>query len=246
MINFLRFEAPGMRNFKKILRVTLGLLVAFQFLMFPFSFGQNVFVKNEYEKGVLANGYKTGVWEYYDSLEVLELSIDYTNAKLVYLRPDTSDYVIYENYEWVKSKVDIPPKYIGSSVEFYKLLNEYIDYPAQARYRDVVGCVSVLFEVDTMGIAGNYEIVQDIGAECGDELVRVLKLLPNYWLVARKNGKAYKSRFIIHCDFGINLYGKKLEPRERKRKKTTNNQVIPLARDLDTISYTIEKGIIRD
>ncbi len=234
-----------MGNIKKILTIITGLLFSIQLLFFSFSFGQKVYVKNEYEKGILENGFKTGIWEYYDSLGILELSVDYSNATLVYIAPDTTDYVIFENNEWVKSKVDIPPRYIGSTVEFYKLLNDYIDYPAQARYRDVVGCVCVLFEIDTLGKSGNYEIVQDIGAECGDELIRVLKLVPNYWLVATKNGKIYKSRFIIHCDFGINLYGKKLEPRISKRKKTINNQTIPMARDLDTISYTIEKGIIR-
>jgi len=234
-----------MRNLKKILTITTGLLFSSLLLFISYSFGQNKYVSNDYEKGKIINGFKSGIWEYYDSFGILELSVDYSNAALIYIRPDTLDYVIFENNEWVKSKVDIPPRYIGSSVEFYKILNDHIEYPPQARSRDVVGCVSVLFEVDTMGIAGNYEIVHDIGAECGYELIRLLNLIPNYWLVARKNGKAYKSRFIIHCDFGINLYGKKLKPRVRKRKKTINNQPIPIARELDTISYTVEKGIIR-
>ncbi len=244
-IVFLKILSFGMKNINKILTITTGLLLSSQLLIFSHSFGQKEYVKNEYEKGTIENGFKTGIWEYYDSLGILELSVDYSNATLVYIRPDTMDYVIFENNEWVNSKLDITPRYIGSSVGFYKILNDYIDYPPQAKSRNVVGCVCVSFEVDTMGLAGNYEIVHDIGAECGYELTRLLKLVPNYWLVATKNGKLYKSKFIIYCNFGINLYSKKLEPRERKRKKAINHPIIPIGTVLDTISYTIEKGVIR-
>ncbi|MCF8404276.1 MAG: energy transducer TonB, partial [Bacteroidales bacterium] len=142
---------------------------------------QGQLVNNGYEKGYVKNGFKSGLWQYYDSTGILELEIDYTSSTLKYIIPDTSEYIIFENGEWVKSKLDIPPRYIGSSKEFYNILKENVDYPMQARYRDIIGVVWISFEVDTSGKAGNYQIHNEIGGECGYEFLRVLKLIPNYW-----------------------------------------------------------------
>lgn len=205
--------------------------------------GQTTQVNNGYEKGNMQGGYKVGPWQYYDTAGVLELEVDYSNGMLTYLLRDTTEYVIYKDGEWIQSKLDIPPRYIGSTVAFYKILNENIDYPMQAWYRDVVGKVYIAFEVDTLGKATNFEVVKDIGCECGWEFERVLHLVPNYWLVAEKDGQRFRSRLLISCEFRIIMDGRPLKERTRKKRKDkTNSQKIPLARELPGISYTLKKG----
>ena len=149
----------------------------------------------------MKNGYKVGVWQYFDSTGAMEMEIDYSSAIINHLKADTSDFVIFKDGEWISSKVDIPPRYIGSTVEYYDILNTNVDYPMQAWYRDLIGKVYIMFEVDTTGRVDNYEVLKDIGGECAYEFGRVLKLVPNYWLVAVKDGVACKSRFIISCEF---------------------------------------------
>jgi hypothetical protein len=205
-------------------------------------FSQSGFVNRGYEKGELKNGYKTGVWQYYDSTGVLELEVDYSTGKLLQLERDTSKYLIYKDGQWVWSELDIHPRYIGSSVEFYNILSENVDYTVQAWYRDIVGTEWVLFEVDTNGKAINFEKINEIGGECGDEFLRVVKLIPNYWLVAQKDGKKYRSRFIISCRFGIIMDGKQIKERKRRKKILSDSIELPAAKILPGISYTIKKG----
>lgn len=204
---------------------------------------QTTHVNNGYEKGEMKGGYKIGNWHYYDSTGALELGVDYSKGTLTFLRPDTSQFVIFKDGEWILSKVDIPPKHIGSSVDFYKILNENVDYPVQAWYRDLVGKVYISFEIDTVGKATKFEVIKDIGGECAWEFERVLHLIPNFWLVAEKDGIRYPSRFLISCEFGIIMDGKPLKERTRKnRKKQTKTFKLPLAKELEGISYTIKKG----
>jgi hypothetical protein len=99
-----------------------------------------------------------------------------------------------------------------------------------------------MFEIDTMGKATNFSILKDIGGECGYEFSRVLKLIPNYWLVAERNNQKYRSRFLISCEFAIIMDGKKLNERKKNRKKNPDPFVLPLAKELMGISYTIKKG----
>ncbi|MCD4695937.1 MAG: energy transducer TonB [Bacteroidales bacterium] len=222
------------------MNLKICLAVLFCHSVFSISFAQETRINNGYEKGSYKGEYKIGIWQYYDSTGTLELEIDYTNAVLKYIQPDTSDYIIYKNGEWVNSKLDIPPVFIGSSVEFYDILNTNIDYPMQAWYRDLVGKVWISFEVDTTGRAKNYTVHNDIGGECAHEFLRVLKLIPNYWLVAEKDGKRFRSKLLIACEFGIIMDGKKLTKRKKKRNKSS--LTLPTAKKIDGINYTIKKG----
>jgi hypothetical protein len=158
---------------------------------------QNGYVNRGYEEGELKNGFKTGPWQYYDSTGILELEVNYSTGQLLQLERDTSKYLIYKDGEWKWEQLDIHPRYLGSSVEFYNILYENVDYSVQAWYRDVVGTEWVLFEVDTNGKAVNFEKINEIGGECGDEFLRVVKLVPNYWLVAQKDGKKYRSHILL-------------------------------------------------
>ncbi len=189
-----------------------------------FSYGQKTkHVNNSYEKGLIVDGYKKGIWEYYDN-GILKLKVDYTTGKLIYLAKDTSKYAIKTKTGWKLSKLDIYPHYLGGNDESIKILATNIRYPEKAINMSITGTVLLGFEVNLHGHVDNVKILKDIGGGCGEEVLRVFRLIPDYWLVAQKNGKQYISRFILPVKFRINNIdtggNPKKEKEELKRIKT--------------------------
>ncbi len=189
-------------------------------------------VFTEYSSGYIKDGYNVGVWEYYDLPGELSISVNYDNGKLLYLIPDTSEYVIKVDDRWVSSKLDIQPRYIGSMVEFYKILYKNTTYPKKARENSIVGKFYITFEVDTLGHAGEYEVIHDIGGECSKEIIRTLKLIPNFWLSAMKDKRKYVAKFILPINFTIEIDGKVVNDPRKAELVETN---LPIAKSLDMV-----------
>ena len=166
-------------------------------------FGQTVKVDNGTAKGTLTNGYKTGIWEYYDS-DTLALKVDYTKGTLFYLKRDTTEYPIETPQGWKYAKLDVYPRFIGSMNDFLRILATHIRYPEKALEQGVFGTVFLYFEINIQGRACNVKVLGDIGDGCGAEAMRVFNLVPNFWLTAKKNGKTYISRFILPVKFNLN------------------------------------------
>ncbi len=194
-------------------------------------------VNNEYEKGTIKDGYKIGIWEYYDSPAKLSLKVDYNSGRLLYQKQDSLNlHTIEVNSQWTQSTLDVEPRYIGSMVEFYKIFNSKVKFPIAALRKKTIGTFHILFEVDTTGQAINYEAVNDIGDSCSEETIKALQLIPNIWSVAIKDGKKYKSRFIIPVKFRITEDGKDIG---RINKKSTANSVqLPNAWKLNELTVT--------
>ncbi len=66
-------------------------------------------VSTEYEKGYLKKGKKFSVWDYYNGRHELELKINHSTGKVYYLKPDTTDYVIFDNGQWTRTKLQFYP-----------------------------------------------------------------------------------------------------------------------------------------
>lgn len=164
--------------------------------------GQQQTVDNGYEKGLLVDGYKQGIWEYYDDGE-LKLKVNYNTSELVYLAQDTSQYAIQTEQGWERSRLDIPPRYIGSMEEFRKIIYSNLRYPKKARQRSVHGTVLLGFEIGLEGKVENAQILHDIGKGCGDEVLRVFQLIPDIWLVPKKDGNYYRARFVLPVRFKL-------------------------------------------
>lgn len=195
---------------------------------------QITIVDNKYERGKIKDGYKTGVWEYYDNPGELALKINYTSSQLLYLKPDTSWYAIKINENWESVKLDMQPRYIGTMNDFKKI-DDGFKFPQEALEKRTCGKFYITFEVDTLGQAGNYMVINDIGSKCAETVISFLQSLPNYWLVAKKDGKNYVSKFLIPVTFKIVYDGKELIPKKRKSVM----ELPPVAKQLDEIVITI-------
>jgi len=191
-------------------------------------------VINDYEKGQIKDGFKVGIWEYYDHPGELSLKIDYNLRKVLFIKTDTAKYAIELEEGWSQTKVDTQPTYIGSMAEFYKIIRSNVRYPAQARRNSTEGNFHVTFEVDSYGQAFNFRAINDIGDNCGKEVIKALKLIPNLWIPAELNEKNYKSRFILPLSFRILKDGKYVG----SPKKLNSKEELPMAKTLSEIVIT--------
>jgi TonB family protein len=179
--------------------------VIYSLTFYQNTYDQNIaqiFGQNPYENGKLVEGYKSGMWEYYDYPGELSLKVNYDKGQLAYLIPDSTEYAVMLNGKWVLSRLDKQPRYIGSMVEFHWIIQANIKYPENAKYNTSSATFYVTFEVDSLGKAGNFIAINDPCDGCGNEAIRVLNLIPNLWIPAEKDGQSLNSRFIV--PFNIN------------------------------------------
>lgn len=93
-----------------------------------------------------------------------------------------------------------------AQAELLKFVYANIKYPPHARENNVTGTVVVRFVVDENGRVGQEEILRDIGAGCGDEALRIIKLmsdLPERWTPGKQRGRNVKVYFTFPVKFKI-------------------------------------------
>ncbi len=77
-----------------------------------------------------------------------------------------------------------------------------IKYPAIARENGVEGTCVVRFVIDKSGKITVPEVVRDIGAGCGAEALRVVKMMPT-WNPGKQRGRAVKVQFNLPVKFKL-------------------------------------------
>lgn len=81
-----------------------------------------------------------------------------------------------------------------------------IRYPAIARENGIEGQVVISFVVDSDGVIQTPEIRRDIGGGCGQEALRVVKLMnnmPQNWTPGRQRGRAVSVQFNLPIRFTL-------------------------------------------
>lgn len=81
-----------------------------------------------------------------------------------------------------------------------------IRYPKPARRRGVQGICVVSFVVEKDGSLSNIRLTRDIGAGCGEEVLRVVQLMNDKklrWIPGRKYGKAVRVEFNLPVKFRL-------------------------------------------
>lgn len=110
--------------------------------------------------------------------------------------------------------VDIPPLFEGcddplisaeqrqacSAPKLQAFISEHIQYPDSARSRGVEGVVVVRFYVTETGKITSLELLRDIGAGCGSEALRVVRMMPNF-KPALRDGKAVATSMVLPIRF---------------------------------------------
>jgi len=73
--------------------------------------------------------------------------------------------------------VPIAEYYEGGKEAMYKFISEHIVYPVNAKRNRIQGEVILTVDLTADGKATNIKVVKNVGGGCGDEALRVAKLM---------------------------------------------------------------------
>lgn len=93
-----------------------------------------------------------------------------------------------------------------SDGKLLKFLYQNLNYPALARESCVEGTVVIQFAVETDGSITGAKVVRNIGAQCGEEALRVVNLMNQQglkWVPGRQRGRAVRVQFNLPVRFRI-------------------------------------------
>ena len=114
---------------------------------------------------------------------------------------DTKNQVI-EQAAPILTIVEMPPEFVGGEDAMYKWLSENIKFPQVAKETQISGTVIVTFVVERDGSISNIKVLKDIGGGCGDEAMRVVKIMPK-WKIGKQNGIPVRVQYNLPIKFSL-------------------------------------------
>ncbi|MDX2196435.1 MAG: energy transducer TonB [Cytophagales bacterium] len=119
------------------------------------------------------------------------------------LRSYSSDTVGTEMYdEEIFMKVDQNAQFPGGTLQLIKFLSERIVYPEYALKNKVSGLIYIHLVVNANGTLGDIKLYKGIEQTCNDEVLRVIRLMPD-WIPARIKNKNVRQRVILPVKFSV-------------------------------------------
>lgn len=144
-----------------------------------------------------------GVSDYAVGYDVAELSLGaatkFYAAKVTNLQYELEDEA--EAHE-IFNVVETMPEFPGGEQALREFLAANLVYPQEAKEKKIEGRVFVTFVVEADGSISNIKVLRDIGGGCGDEAVRVIKLMPK-WKPGAQRGKAVRTQFNLPIKFTL-------------------------------------------
>ncbi|HHM21774.1 MAG TPA: energy transducer TonB, partial [Bacteroidetes bacterium] len=89
-----------------------------------------------------------------------------------------------------------------ADAKLMEFIYENIVYPAVARENNITGTVVVQFVVERDGSVSNVKLLRDIGGSCGEEAVRVVKMMPP-WNPGKQRGRPVRVMFTLPIRFKL-------------------------------------------
>jgi protein TonB len=94
------------------------------------------------------------------------------------------------------------PEFPGGQQALNDFIRKNIRYPMPAKENGISGKVYASFIVNTDGSVGEIKIVKGIGGGCDEEVVRVLRLMPN-WTPGEVSGRAVRVKYMLPVAFTL-------------------------------------------
>ncbi|MBR1835302.1 MAG: energy transducer TonB [Bacteroidales bacterium] len=140
-----------------------------------------------------------------DAEDIHEIGIVNAEARadeaLEFTRVEVTEEV-EEAEEEVFLVVEEDPEFPGGLDALSKFIADNIKYPQLAKENNITGRVFVSFVVEKDGRVGQVKILRDIGGGCGNEAVRVVKMMPK-WKPGKQRGKAVRTQFNLPVNFDL-------------------------------------------
>ena len=112
------------------------------------------------------------------------------------LEVDTS----YKIYEY-KQLEEVAKPYFADGGNMGNYIAKNLQFPAEAKEREIQGTVRLSFVVETDGSVSNIIVVNSVGGGCDNEAIRLLQ--ETIWIPAEKNGKYVRSTGMQDITFSI-------------------------------------------
>lgn len=94
------------------------------------------------------------------------------------------------------------PQFPGGAAEFMKWLTKNLKYPLVAQRQNVKGKVVAQFIVNKDGSISDIEVVQPLNHACDQEVLRVLRMMPN-WQAGVMDAKPCRTKVCIPVVFNM-------------------------------------------
>ncbi len=114
---------------------------------------------------------------------------------------DTVDDELVEGEASIFQIVDEEPMFPGGVDSMYAFIRQNLRWPETAQGA-ITGKVYVQVVVEPDGILTNHRILRDIGGGCGDEALRVVKLMPR-WSPGKIDGKPVRTLYNMAVNFSL-------------------------------------------
>lgn len=107
-----------------------------------------------------------------------------------------------EKPEEIFKVVEQKPEFPDGEAAMLKFIYSNIKYPPIARENGVEGTAYVTFVVEKDGSITDVKVVRDIGAGCGEEAIRVVKMMPK-WNPGKQRGRPVRVQFNLPVKYKL-------------------------------------------
>lgn len=96
--------------------------------------------------------------------------------------------------------VETQPQFPGGDDSLYNFIYSNLRYPQEAIDNGIEGRVFITFVIEKDGSITGIKILRDIGYGCGEEAVRVLKMMPK-WIPSKQRGNPVRTQYNMPINF---------------------------------------------
>jgi len=131
----------------------------------------------------------------------VEIDADENTQNVEYQKVEEEEVVDKQETE-IFQIVEDQPDFPGGDESRMKFLQENIKYPQIANESGIEGRVILTFVVEKNGNITDIKVLKDIGGGCGEEAIRVAKIMPK-WKPGKQRGKAVRVQFNMPIMFQL-------------------------------------------
>ena len=133
-------------------------------------------------------------WRLLATLSVLALLLMVNTNAMAQSKKVANDKVI--------EKAEVMPQFPGGDQAMMKFVSENVQYPEEAKEKEISGRVMVGFIVEKDGSISDVKVVKGIGGGCDEEAVRVVKAMPK-WKPGKEKGKPVRVSYMMPFTFKL-------------------------------------------
>lgn len=150
------------------------------------------------EEGSVKNGRRDGQWKGNYKMMNTTFTETYDNGKLITGSAITKD----GTTSTYSGSREVRPEFKGGVAAFSKYLSKNIQYPDQARQRNIQGKVILAFVVEKNGEVTNIKVSKSVTPILDDEAVRVIKNSP-LWVPGTQFGLPVRVQYAVPINFAL-------------------------------------------